>query len=72
MIPRLMQVYNPPIIGKYITDKAQEPFPIILGNGVVEIPRQDNIETLLRYFSNTSQRSCFLKHSQNNQILNVS
>lgn len=59
-------------MGRYITDKAQEPFPIILGNEIVQIPVQDNIETLLRYFPIHRKDRVFLKHSQNNQILNVS
>lgn len=51
MFPRFMQVYSPPFYGQiYNEHKRRSHLPIILGNEIVEISEQDNIETLLRYF----------------------
>ena len=53
-----MNVYNPPVTGQvYITNiSAGTIFLLSCVVEIVQISRQDNIETLLRYITKTTQR----------------
>ena len=62
MIPRLMQVYSPPVSGQvYITNISAGVICLLsCVVEIVEISVQDNIETLLRYFFQYAAKIVFL------------